>query len=57
MTNVARHRPDDLYLSAVTGKGVGTPATLGEARWLAAKQQAIVVRVVKYQITAATATA
>jgi hypothetical protein len=46
------HRlPDDSYLSAITGKGIGTPATLGEARWRAAARQAILVRVVEYQVT------
>jgi hypothetical protein len=42
--------PDDSYLSAVTPKGVSTPATLGEARWRATKDQAILVRVVEYEI-------
>jgi Insertion element 4 transposase N-terminal/Transposase DDE domain len=46
------HRlPDDSYLSAITAKGIGTPATLGEARWRAATGRAILVRVVEYQIT------
>jgi len=46
------HRlPDDSYLSAITPKGIGTPATLGEARWRAAARQVILVRVVEYQIT------
>jgi hypothetical protein len=48
---VLQRLPDDSYLSAVTGKGVGTPATLGEARWRAAAGQAVLVRVVEYQIT------
>jgi hypothetical protein len=43
--------PDDSYLSAITPKGIGTPATLGEARWRAAARQAILVRVVEYQVT------
>jgi len=42
--------PDDSYLSAVTPKGVGAPTTLGQARWLAATGQAVIVRVVEYQI-------
>jgi hypothetical protein len=46
------HRlPEDSYLSVITPKGIGTPATLGEARWRAATGQAILVRVVEYQIT------
>lgn len=46
------HRlPDGSYLSAITPKGIGTPATLGEARWRTAAGQAIPVRVVEYQIT------
>ena len=46
------HRlPEDSYLSVITPKGIVTPATLGEARWRAATGQAILVRVVEYQIT------
>jgi hypothetical protein len=46
------HRlPDESYLSAITAKGIGTPATLSEARWRAPAGQAILVRVVEYQIT------
>jgi len=48
---VLQRLPDQSYLSAITGKGIGTPATLGEARWRAATGQAILVRVVEYQIT------
>jgi hypothetical protein len=42
--------PDGSFLSAVTPKAVSTPATLGEARWRATKDQAILVRVVEYEI-------
>jgi hypothetical protein len=42
---------DDSYLSAITPKGVPTPADLGQARWRAATRQAILVRVIEYQIT------
>jgi hypothetical protein len=42
---------DDSYLSAITPKSISTPASLGEARWRATKSQAIIVRVVEYQIT------
>jgi Insertion element 4 transposase N-terminal/Transposase DDE domain len=48
---VLKRLPDDSYLSAVTGNRVSTPATLGEAQWRAAKGQAVIVRVVDYQIT------
>jgi hypothetical protein len=48
---VLQRLPDDSYLSAITPKGIGTPATLGEARWRAANRQAVIVRVVEYQIT------
>jgi hypothetical protein len=43
--------PDGSYLSAITPKGVPTPAALGEARWRAAARQAVLVRVVEYQLT------
>jgi hypothetical protein len=42
---------DGSYLSAVTGKGIPTPTELGQARWRAATRQAILVRVVEYQVT------
>lgn len=48
---VLERLPDESYLSAVTPKGISTPTTLGEAQWRAAKRQAIIVRVVEYQIT------
>jgi hypothetical protein len=48
---VLQRLPDDSYLSAITPKGIGTPATLGEARWRAANRQAVIVRAVEYQIT------
>jgi Transposase DDE domain len=48
---VLQRLPDDSYLSAITPKGIATPATLGEARWRAASRQAILVRVVEYQIS------
>jgi len=48
---VLQRLPDQSYLSAITGKGIATPATLGEARWRAATGQAILVRVVEYQLT------
>lgn len=48
---VLQQLPDDSYLSAITGKGISTPATLNEARWRAATNQAILVRVIEYQIT------
>jgi hypothetical protein len=48
---VLQRFPDDSYLSVITPKGVSTPATLGEARWRAARSQAITIRVVEYQIT------
>lgn len=48
---VLQRLPDDTYLSAITGKGIATPATLSEARWRAATGQAILVRVLEYQIT------
>jgi hypothetical protein len=43
--------PDDSCLFAVTGNGTSTPTTLGQARWKAAAGQAVLVRVVDYQIT------
>jgi Insertion element 4 transposase N-terminal/Transposase DDE domain len=43
--------PDSSFLSAVTPNRVSAPATLGEARWRAAAGQAVIVRVVEYQIT------
>jgi hypothetical protein len=42
---------DDSYLSAITPKGVPTPTDLGQAKWRAATRQAILVRVIEYQIT------
>ena len=48
---VLKRLPDDSYLSAITPNRISTPATLNEARWRTAKQQAIIVRVVEYQIT------
>jgi Insertion element 4 transposase N-terminal/Transposase DDE domain len=48
---VLQQLPDGSYLSAITGKGIPTPAALGEARWRAAVRQAILVRVVEYQVT------
>jgi hypothetical protein len=42
---------DGSYLSAITPKGVPTPTDLGQARWRAATGQAILVRVIEYQIT------
>jgi hypothetical protein len=48
---VLQRLPDDSYLSAITPKGIATPATLGEARWRAATGQAILVRVIEYQVT------
>jgi hypothetical protein len=42
---------DDSYLSAITPKGVPTPTDLGQAKWRAATRQAILVRVVEYQVT------
>ena len=48
---VLQRLPDDSYLSAVTPKGVPTLTDLGQARWRAATRQAILVRVVEYQIT------
>jgi hypothetical protein len=43
--------PDDSYLSAITGKGISAPTSMGEARWRVANRQAALVRVVEYQIT------
>jgi hypothetical protein len=48
---VLQRLPDDSWLSAITPNRISTPATLGEARWRAAKGQAVIVRVVEYQIT------
>ena len=48
---VLKRLPDESYLSVVTAHRISTPATLGEARWRAAKHQTIIVRVVEYQIT------
>jgi hypothetical protein len=48
---VLQRLPDGSYLSAVTPKGVPAPTELGQARWRAATRQAILVRVVEYQIT------
>ena len=48
---VLKRLPDDSYLSAITPNRISTPATLNEARWRTAKQQAVIVRVVEYQIT------
>ena len=48
---VLQRLADDSYLSAITPKRITTPVTLGEARWRAAAGQAILVRVVEYQIT------
>jgi hypothetical protein len=48
---VLQRLPDESYLSAITPNRVSTPATLGEARWRAATGEAILVRVVEYQIT------
>jgi len=48
---VLQRLPDDSYLSAITPNRVSTPATLGEARWRATTSQAVIVRVVEYQIT------
>ena len=48
---VLQRLPDNSYLSAITPNRISTPATLNEARWRAAKHQAIIVRVVEYQIT------
>jgi hypothetical protein len=48
---VLQRLPDNSYLSAVTPNHAGAPATLSQARWLAAKNQAVIVRVVEYQIT------
>ncbi len=48
---VLQRLPDGSYLSAITGKGVPTPTDLGQARWRAASRQAILVRVVEYQVT------
>jgi len=42
---------DDSYLSAITPKGISTPTSIGQARWRAANRQAMLVRVVEYQIT------
>jgi transposase IS4-like protein/DDE family transposase len=42
---------DGSYLSAITPKGVPTPTELGQARWRSATRQAILVRVVEYQVT------
>jgi hypothetical protein len=48
---VLQRLPDGSWLSAITPNRVSTPATLGEARWRAAKGQAVIVRVVEYQLT------
>jgi Transposase DDE domain len=48
---VLQRLPDDSYLSVITPKGVSTPTELGQARWLATKRQATLVRVVEYQVT------
>jgi len=48
---VLQRLPDDSYLSVITAKGVSTPTSMGAARWRAANRQAILVRVVEYQIT------
>jgi hypothetical protein len=48
---VLQRLPDDSYLSAITPKGIGAPTTLGQARWMTAAGQAVLVRVVEYQIT------
>lgn len=48
---VLQQLPDGSYLSAITGKGIGAPATLGRARQRAATGQAIIVRVVEYRVT------
>lgn len=48
---VLQRLPDDSYLSAITPKGIPTPDSIGQARWRAAAGQAILVRVVEYQIS------
>jgi hypothetical protein len=48
---VLRRLPDDSYLSVITGQKGGAPTTLTEAQRWAQNEQAIIVRVVEYQIT------
>jgi Insertion element 4 transposase N-terminal/Transposase DDE domain len=48
---VLQRLADDSYLSVITPKGIPTPTSIGQARWHAAVGQAILVRVVEYQIT------
>jgi hypothetical protein len=48
---VLQRLADDSYLSVITPKGTPTPTSMGQARWRAAVGQAILVRVVEYQIS------
>jgi Insertion element 4 transposase N-terminal/Transposase DDE domain len=48
---VLERLPDGSWLSAITGKGTSTPTDMGQARWMAATGQAVIVRAVEYQIT------
>jgi len=48
---VLQRLPDGSWLSAITGKGASAPTDLGQARWMAATGQAVIVRAVEYEIT------
>jgi len=48
---VLQRLPDGSWLSAITGNRASAPTDLGQARWMSATGQAVIVRVVEYSIT------